>query len=163
MLLLTMFCNARVEPAMLCCIRIISLCDANLLYRIFAMYDSRRKLSIAFGFSVKILLWLHIGLWHLLHEIKWNLAIFYKYYLNNKMVMVRIASLLTNFHSAILEAEIRFYFLPFLHNIHIIFTHQAINSQSVNQLWVIVFRILSWILIKISLKLNLRVIFQNVF
>lgn len=77
------------------------------------------------------------------------------------MVMVRIASLVTNVHLAILEAEIRFYFL--FCNIHIIFVHKAINSQSVNQLWVTVFKILSWILIKISLKLNLRVIFQNVF
>lgn len=54
-----------------------------------------------------------------------------------------ITSLLTDVHLAILEAslEIRFYFLPFLHNILIIFVHETINSQSVNQLSVIVFKI----------------------
>lgn len=116
------------------------------------MCDSRRKLSIAFGFSIKILLRPHIRLWHLLHKIKWNLVIFYWYYLNNKIIMVRIASLLTNLHLAIIEAEIRFYFLLFLHNILIIFVHETINSQSVNQVSVIVFKILSWIWIKMSLK-----------
>lgn len=57
--------------------------------------------------------------------------------------MVIITSLLTNLHLAILEAEIRFYYLPFLHNILVIFVHKPINSQSVNQLSVIVFKILS--------------------
>lgn len=57
--------------------------------------------------------------------------------------MVTITSLLTNVHLAILETEIRFYFLSFLHIILIIFVHKTINSQSVNQLSVIVFKILS--------------------
>lgn len=81
------------------------------------MSDSRRQLNIAFGYSVKILACFHIGLWHLLHEIKCNLVIFYWYYVNNKTTMVRITSLLTNVHLAILEAEIRFYFLPILNSV----------------------------------------------
>jgi len=54
-----------------------------------------------------------------------------------------ITSLLTNVHLATLEAEMGFYFLPFLSNIPIIFVHETINSQSTIQLSVVVFKVLS--------------------
>lgn len=80
------------------------------------------------------------------NEIKWNLVIFYWCYLNNKTIVVRITSLLTNVHLAILEAEIRFYLLHFLSNIRIIFVHETINSQSAVQLSVVMSKIPSWTL-----------------